>query len=84
MKLRAVSAVLFASSWLSLSSCHRAASESASAESPGRSAAHPGEVRSNILRTDYAGSQICAGCHERQAAAWFDSPMHRMTRSLSS
>jgi predicted CXXCH cytochrome family protein len=43
---------------------------------------HQGEVRSNIVRADYAGSEVCAGCHAREYAAWLDSPMHRMTRDL--
>ncbi len=43
---------------------------------------HTGEVRSNILRADYAGSAACASCHEKQYAAWLDSPMHRMTRDV--
>ncbi len=54
---------------------------------PGRASgdaatAHPGEVRSNITRADYAGSAACATCHAREYALWLDSPMHRMTRDL--
>jgi len=37
-------------------------------------------VSSNILRTDYAGSEACSGCHADLVAAWRRSPMHRMTR----
>ncbi|HEY0468543.1 MAG TPA: hypothetical protein VGC79_30320, partial [Polyangiaceae bacterium] len=67
---------------LALSSCHARKPESPLAGSPAASATHAGEVRSNLLRADYAGSQACAGCHERQYAAWLDSPMHRMTRDV--
>jgi predicted CXXCH cytochrome family protein len=42
--------------------------------------AEPARVRSNILRTDYAGSARCAGCHAEVVAAWRGSPMHLMTR----
>jgi predicted CXXCH cytochrome family protein len=38
------------------------------------------EVRSNILRGDYAGSQACAKCHATIYREWADSPMHNMTR----
>lgn len=38
------------------------------------------EVSSNLLRTDYAGSESCAPCHAEIYAAWKRSPMHRMTR----
>jgi predicted CXXCH cytochrome family protein len=37
-------------------------------------------VTSNILRPDYAGSQVCAPCHAEIFAAWLRSPMHEMTR----
>jgi predicted CXXCH cytochrome family protein len=37
-------------------------------------------VESNILRTDYAGSAACEGCHAKIYAAWQGSPMHQMTR----
>lgn len=37
--------------------------------------------RSNILRSDYAGSATCAGCHAPIADAWSKTPMHAMTRS---
>src|SRR5947209_14746885 len=37
-------------------------------------------VASNILRSDYAGSARCVGCHAEIAAAWQSSPMHLMTR----
>ncbi|HEX2671874.1 MAG TPA: hypothetical protein VHM25_13420, partial [Polyangiaceae bacterium] len=47
-----------------------------------QSVSHAGEVHSNLLRSDYAGSEACSGCHVREYAAWRDSPMHRMTRDL--
>src|SRR5689334_2110323 len=37
-------------------------------------------VTSNVLRSDYAGSRACADCHAETYAAWWGSPMHRMTR----
>jgi predicted CXXCH cytochrome family protein len=43
--------------------------------------ATPGSLRSNVSRDDYAGSAVCAKCHEDVAAAWARSPMHRMTRT---
>jgi len=68
--------------WLSFEGCHagQPARESASSAPP--SSTHAGEVRSNLVRADYAGSQACSACHEREYAAWLDSPMHRMTRDL--
>src|SRR5438105_14881460 len=39
-----------------------------------------GEVRSNILRGDYAGSQACERCHAAIYRDWANSPMHQMTR----
>jgi len=65
-----------------LASCHAKQPEAPQPTSPLASATHQGEVRSNILRADYAGSATCGGCHEKQHAAWLDSPMHRMTRDL--
>ena len=38
------------------------------------------EIRSNILRADYAGSAACAGCHADIYAKWAGSPMRKMTR----
>jgi predicted CXXCH cytochrome family protein len=67
---------------LSSASCRAGKPESPPAGSPPPQPTHTGEVRSNILRADYAGSEICAGCHGKQYAAWLDSPMHRMTRDL--
>ncbi len=40
------------------------------------------ESRSNVLRTDYVGSEACAGCHAGIFRSWRASPMHRMTRDL--
>ncbi|MEI9950357.1 MAG: cytochrome c3 family protein [Pseudomonadota bacterium] len=63
-------------------SCHGGQPESPLASGPRPGPTHVGEVRSNILRADYAGSEACADCHAKQYAAWLDSPMHRMTRAL--
>jgi predicted CXXCH cytochrome family protein len=68
--------------WFSFEGCHAGQPASPSASSAPPSSTHAGEVRSNLVRADYAGSQACAGCHEREYAAWLDSPMHRMTRDL--
>jgi predicted CXXCH cytochrome family protein len=45
-----------------------------------RAPARPARVASNILRTDYAGSERCAGCHADVYALWKNAPMHLMTR----
>jgi predicted CXXCH cytochrome family protein len=42
--------------------------------------AAPHEVKSNIARSDYAGSAECARCHKAIADKWAASPMHNMTR----
>ncbi|HEY8925269.1 MAG TPA: hypothetical protein VIU64_12865, partial [Polyangia bacterium] len=61
-------------------------SGTAGAPGPARGAGAPAlaargqPVSSNILRTDYAGSEACRGCHADVVAAWRRSPMHRMTR----
>jgi predicted CXXCH cytochrome family protein len=47
---------------------------------PRRAAARPG---SNMLRADYVGSRVCAGCHASIYEAWSRSPMRRMTRDLA-
>jgi predicted CXXCH cytochrome family protein len=47
---------------------------------PAARAPDDGYVRSNILRSDYAGSTACEPCHADTYRAWFGSPMHRMTR----
>jgi predicted CXXCH cytochrome family protein len=41
----------------------------------------PARVASNMLRSDYAGSARCAGCHPDLYARWQSSPMHLMTRA---
>jgi predicted CXXCH cytochrome family protein len=43
-----------------------------------------GEVRSNVLRGDYAGSAACEPCHADEYAAWQASAMHQMTRLAKS
>ena len=68
--------------WLAFEGCHAGQPRGPSASSAPPSSTHAGEVRSNLVRADYAGSQACSGCHEREYAAWLDSPMHRMTRDL--
>jgi len=65
-----------------LANCRAGQAEGPPASSPPPNPAHAGEVQSNILRADYAGSEACADCHAREYAAWLDSPMHRMTRDL--
>ena len=65
---------------LAIASCR--ATQPASPIGNAQRSTHPGEVRSNITRADYAGSAACARCHAREYAAWLDSPMHRMTRDL--
>lgn len=51
-----------------------------SARSPEISSGSPGVVRSNITRTDYAGSRSCEPCHAEIYASWMKAPMHEMTR----
>ncbi len=58
--------------------CRGAAAPSRPAAAP--VGAGPRTVRSNVARSDYAGSAACAGCHADVAASWARSPMHRMTR----
>ena len=67
---------------LSIAGCRGTEPASSAGDTRSARAAHPGEVRSNIARADYAGSEACAKCHVREYAAWRDSPMHRMTRDL--
>jgi predicted CXXCH cytochrome family protein len=38
------------------------------------------EVASNILFSDYSGSEACRRCHQEIHRAWSQSPMHHMTR----
>jgi hypothetical protein len=40
----------------------------------------PEEIRSNVLRSDYAGSASCRACHAGLYAGWEQSAMHNMTR----
>src|SRR5262245_9425449 len=67
-------------SLLFLQACHDARTN----REPSAPAETRTEVTSNLLRADYAGSDACAGCHADIHSAWSRSPMHRMTRSLSS
>ncbi|HYP99785.1 MAG TPA: cytochrome c3 family protein [Polyangiaceae bacterium] len=67
---------------VSIGGCHTGQREAEPASGAAPLITHSGEVRSNVLRADYAGSEACSGCHEREYAAWRDSPMHRMTRDL--
>lgn len=39
-----------------------------------------GEVASNTLFDDYAGTAACAKCHAERVKSWLGSPMHKMTR----
>lgn len=39
-----------------------------------------GEVTSNVLFEDYAGTAACARCHAERVQSWLASPMHKMTR----
>ncbi len=66
---------------LAVASCRAIEPVSAPGGAPAHGS-HVGEVHSNIARADYAGSAACQPCHEREYAAWRDSPMHRMTRDL--
>ena len=43
----------------------------------------PGEVTSNVVFADYAGTQACAKCHAGHVKTWLASPMHNMTREPS-
>jgi predicted CXXCH cytochrome family protein len=40
------------------------------------------QARSNVLRSDYAGSSACAACHQAIYTSWEKSPMRRMTRTV--
>ncbi|MBA2543976.1 MAG: hypothetical protein H0V17_30315, partial [Deltaproteobacteria bacterium] len=40
-------------------------------------------VTSNVLRSDYAGSEKCADCHAEIYKAWAASPMRNMTRDAA-
>jgi predicted CXXCH cytochrome family protein len=50
------------------------------AAQPAPVAVAAGEVRSNILRRDYAGSRACAPCHGDIYDKFMAAPMHNMTR----
>ena len=68
---------------VAVASCHGAERVGSPSASPSEPASkHDGEVKSNIVRADYAGSAACARCHQKEYAAWRDSPMHRMTRNV--
>ncbi len=41
------------------------------------------EVSSNVLFSDYAGTQACAKCHADRVQSWLASPMHNMTREAA-
>jgi len=43
-----------------------------------------GYVESNVLRSDYAGSDACMRCHVERHMHWQNSPMRRMTRNSDS
>jgi predicted CXXCH cytochrome family protein len=47
---------------------------------PAATPAAPAIVASNILRTDYAGSKACQGCHPDEYDKFLAAPMHNMTR----
>ncbi|MBS2016995.1 MAG: hypothetical protein JST00_29175 [Deltaproteobacteria bacterium] len=42
----------------------------------------PRDVASNVLFSDYAGTQACAPCHADRVRTWLASPMHNMTREI--
>jgi predicted CXXCH cytochrome family protein len=72
--------VRFAVAALLVAACHPAAVPPPTKTS----APHGDEVRSNITRADYAGSQACRRCHPAIYADWDRSPMHNMTRVAKS
>jgi predicted CXXCH cytochrome family protein len=59
--------------------CGAARPTAGSGLEPVRGSSAP-QVRSNMLRADYVGSEACASCHPDIHAAWARSPMHQMTR----
>ncbi len=69
---------LVAAGCTSASSSHKTA-QGAQGES---SASPPAFITSNVLRSDYTGSQACAGCHFEIFSEWERSPMHKMTRNV--
>jgi hypothetical protein len=64
---------------LGAAACHPAPAPSGRPRSSA-GGTHVGEVASNILRADYAGSAVCARCHAQIYRRWMASPMHNMTR----
>jgi predicted CXXCH cytochrome family protein len=51
--------------------------------SPSRVTAAGGEIASNMLRSDYAGSKACSDCHHDIYETWARSPMRNMTRDTA-
>jgi len=77
---QSLATLLVACLWTGLGGCAGGSGRVApSTESTPRGIAK-GEVTSNVLRSDYAGSRACEACHEDIYRAWDKSPMHRMTR----
>ena len=77
--------VLFAALAALLTSCggqetRLAVSAGQSRESRTGRPSGSGEVSSNVLFADYAGTQACAKCHAERVRTWLASPMHNMTR----
>lgn len=58
-------------------------SPEAPVEPPPVSAVPANTVTSNVLRGDYAGSEVCGDCHDEIYTAWRGSPMRRMTRDTA-
>ena len=67
-----------------LAGCHPPAARTVSSSSSQAGGGEPraGEVASNIVRGDYAGSAACQKCHAAIYADWSRAPMHNMTRVL--
>ncbi|WP_146646722.1 hypothetical protein [Labilithrix luteola] len=67
-----------------LASCSGSAARTPAArrgtEGARTSAGPAGEVQSNVLFADYAGSKACESCHASVASTWRRSAMHNMTR----
>lgn len=61
-----------------LASC--GSTQGSAAKSASNTAAKAHTVRSNVLFSDYAGSQACARCHAAYVETFLRSPMHNMTR----
>ena len=71
---------LFATAATALGGCSASRPVGRAAAAGAPAVALPARVRSNILRSDYAGSARCASCHAEITTAWQGSPMHLMTR----